>query len=588
MLASDALQDLGTNAPGVGNTDENSQDSLFVSSWGEQGISDVLPALIPSDPVFGHQDHHRLLQTAEAWEITRGSDDVLIAVLDSGFDLEHEDLAVLETQVLTFTRVPTSGSFSLQFGSERTSELPFSSSDLEIQAALLALEGIPDRGIEVFGDYETGFTVTFTGLLAGIDFELLSVSTTANFDSEITVLGDTEGHSVFALNPDDPINGVDEDDAGQYSDDYRGWNVYDDSNDILPIRRLDSSRRSHGTAMASLIAAMTDNAVGIAGVADHLRVLPVRIVDSETGRTGSELVAKGIEYALKRGAQIINISWEIDPADAVLDGVIQQAYDAGALIVVAAGNGGSDAVGDSNRARLSDPRVLYVTNTGPDDVKSPSADFGRGVDLTAPGTSLPYAIDEFPFYANGSGSQRHRLPSSRRSPVSFGQKLQRCRATKLRHPSSRPLMKLCPCPQMRDTALLLGAGRVNALRALTDSARAPKLESFETGRGADGFINEFRFYFDQPLDFDGQDADKFLLQSSGGDGSFDEGNETEILFAIEEYAFGSEAIVLYPTEPLRNDQYRIVVKGGTSGIQNTFGISMASDVAHEFSVGGAP
>jgi subtilisin family serine protease len=53
----------------------------------------VYPALIPSDPEYPNQWHHPVLRTPEAWEVTTGSPSVVVAVIDSGLDLDHPDMA---------------------------------------------------------------------------------------------------------------------------------------------------------------------------------------------------------------------------------------------------------------------------------------------------------------------------------------------------------------------------------------------------------------------------------------------------------------------------------------------------------------
>ncbi len=52
----------------------------------------VPPTLQPSDPNFGNQWHHNNVNSQQAWDITTGSNSVLVAVCDTGFDVNHPDL----------------------------------------------------------------------------------------------------------------------------------------------------------------------------------------------------------------------------------------------------------------------------------------------------------------------------------------------------------------------------------------------------------------------------------------------------------------------------------------------------------------
>ncbi|MDQ3916676.1 MAG: S8 family serine peptidase [Actinomycetota bacterium] len=102
----------------------------------------------------------------------------------------------------------------------------------------------------------------------------------------------------------------------------------------------------HGTHVAGIAAAVTNNGVGIAGVAPAAAILPVRVLDeNETGTTAR--VAAGIRYAADKGAQVVNLSLSYDPAGHVdsITGSMRPVHDAvayalskGAVVVASAGN----------------------------------------------------------------------------------------------------------------------------------------------------------------------------------------------------------------------------------------------------------
>jgi thermitase len=96
----------------------------------------------------------------------------------------------------------------------------------------------------------------------------------------------------------------------------------------------------HGTHVAGIAAACTNNATGVAGVAWGARLMPVKVLDS-SGNGTYDGVASGITYATDQGADIINLSLGGIGNSSTLADAIEYAYDQGALVVAAAGNCGS-------------------------------------------------------------------------------------------------------------------------------------------------------------------------------------------------------------------------------------------------------
>jgi subtilisin family serine protease len=99
----------------------------------------------------------------------------------------------------------------------------------------------------------------------------------------------------------------------------------------------------HGTHVAGIAAAATNNGIGVAGVAPSANILPVRVLDS-TGSGTADDIANGIKWAADHGAQVINLSLGDDvPLIGALglDGLgpaVDYAWSRGAVIVAAAGN----------------------------------------------------------------------------------------------------------------------------------------------------------------------------------------------------------------------------------------------------------
>ena len=136
-----------------------------------------------------------------------------------------------------------------------------------------------------------------------------------------------------------PNNGVDDDKNG-YVDDVNGYNVADSNGDVSDIV-------GHGTQMAGIIAARTNNLTGISGIS-QARILPVKFF-KRTGPAPADFTAtvadaaRSLMYALAAGASIVNASWttHLSPADQqshALEDAVAATEDAGVLLVCIAGN----------------------------------------------------------------------------------------------------------------------------------------------------------------------------------------------------------------------------------------------------------
>ena len=97
----------------------------------------------------------------------------------------------------------------------------------------------------------------------------------------------------------------------------------------------------HGTHVAGIIAAATDNAVGVVGVAGNrpVSIIPVKVL-SDNGSGTTDAVAAGISWAVSKGAKVINLSLGSSANTQAINSAIDGAVNAGVLVVVSAGNCG--------------------------------------------------------------------------------------------------------------------------------------------------------------------------------------------------------------------------------------------------------
>lgn len=267
----------------------------------------MYPALVPDDPEYSEQWHHPIIRSPEAWDVQQGSKDVIIAIVDTGVDLDHPDL---EGKIWT--------------------------------------------------------------------------------------------------NPGEvPGNGIDDDGNG-FIDDVHGWDFQNDTNDPNPEPDgVDDDNNGtvddqvcHGTLVAGLAAAIGNEGWGTAGVDWRARVMPVQTFPDDGGSQVSTVI-EGIEYAIAMGADVINLSIGGDYSQSFTP-AIRSAYEAGIVVVAAAGNTGkeftdSKTVWESpvcNDGGLGvDNWVLGVGSTDRNDLRASFSNYdgstaGTFVDCVAPGEGM--------------------------------------------------------------------------------------------------------------------------------------------------------------------------------------------------------
>ncbi|WNB92412.1 S8 family peptidase [Bacillus sp. NEB1478] len=166
--------------------------------------------------------------------------------------------------------------------------------------------------------------------------------------------------------------------------------VADDENPI--------DENEHGTHVAGIAAANTNNGVGVAGLAPKASILAVRVLDAE-GSGSLDDVAQGIRYAADQGAQVINLSLGGNLGTKTLEDAVNYAWNKGSVVVAAAGNSGV--------ALPSYPayyeNAIAVAATDQNDQKASFSNFGTWVDIAAPGVDI-YSTIPLNRYASFSGT----------------------------------------------------------------------------------------------------------------------------------------------------------------------------------------
>jgi serine protease len=169
------------------------------------------------------------------------------------------------------------------------------------------------------------------------------------------------------------INGVDDDGNG-YIDDVIGWDLARNDNNPAEDSPI------HGTHVAGCASEATDNSLNGAGIGFHARIMAVKGGSHDT----LTAVYQGLTYAADNGANVINCSWGSSQLVPQYQGIINNCWNSGVIVVAAAGNNGTNArvyPGAYNN-------VLSVASTMSSDVKSDFSSYGTWVDVSAPGSGI--------------------------------------------------------------------------------------------------------------------------------------------------------------------------------------------------------
>jgi subtilisin family serine protease len=334
-------------------------------------IAGIASADSPSDPLFGKESAYLTPVSAKgAWDITQGSPDIIVAVVDTGVDVRHPDLSA---------NIWTNGA-----------EIPNNGAD--------------DDGNGCVDD------------LNGCAF----VSDSSPGCENIT-------------------NGFVNDDIG------------------------------HGTFVAGIVAA-AGNGAGMVGVARNTRIMPIKVLDCY-GSGDPIATARGIRYAVRMGARVVNLSLGGLQDSQEARNAVAEATAAGVLVVAAAGNAGSPGV--AFPARIAEVLAVGAAAQTNPDRRSAFSSYGPEIDVVAVGEDVVGTLPESRCYVilpclPGPGAYAIGSGTSFSTPqVSGLAALMLSLAPTLSPSQLTDIIKRTATPlPAGDTPGWAGAGRVNMLEAL--------------------------------------------------------------------------------------------------------------------------
>ncbi len=142
-------------------------------------------------------------------------------------------------------------------------------------------------------------------------------------------------------------------------------------------------QQGHGTYIAGIAGAETNNITGVAGTAPNLKMINLRAFDP--GGFGEEDdVAAAILYAVEMGVKVINMSFGDYSFSYTLRDVVQYAYSKNVVMVASAGNSSS---ADPHYPSAY-PEVISVGNSTENDIVASTSNYGSTIDLVAPGSLI--------------------------------------------------------------------------------------------------------------------------------------------------------------------------------------------------------
>lgn len=152
-----------------------------------------------------------------------------------------------------------------------------------------------------------------------------------------------------------------------------GWNMFDNNADTTDVY-------GHGTMVAGVVGAASDNAIGVSSFAWQAKIMPVRISGLD-GMASISTIANGLVWAADHGARVANISYAVSGYSTVQTSA-QYMKNKGGVTVVSAGNSG--ALDNSPASET----MISVSATDSNDARTSWSTYGPFVDFSAPGVGI--------------------------------------------------------------------------------------------------------------------------------------------------------------------------------------------------------
>ncbi len=177
-------------------------------------------------------------------------------------------------------------------------------------------------------------------------------------------------------------------DTGVAYEDFEKFHQVEDLKGLTFVKPFDfvgndthaNDDHGHGTHVTGTIAQVTNNGLGVTGVARNVQIMPLKVL-SGNGSGSVAGIADAIRYAADNGAKVINMSLGGAFPSRVLKKAVEYAHKKGVTVVCAAGNDGRSSVGYP----AAYPGAVAVSATQSDEAITFYSNYGKDIDLAGPG-----------------------------------------------------------------------------------------------------------------------------------------------------------------------------------------------------------
>lgn len=402
---------------------------------------------MPNDPEFLNSNQWALnnsndadIDAPEAWDIS-GSNPVKVAVIDSGIDQNHPDLTGKITSGYNWAGISQfSYNLGWNFGDSYNTKgyaqsVRGTGQKLTHIGFILEKKGRPLNNVTISvrkslsGSNLASFTVypkevgpnpveiykklsKAVTLSTGTVYYLVAWTKNKN-KTNYYYIYDNSSESSYDYFPDPYYDGKEYSWDGSWKS-FRNDDLYFRTNPN-PNPRDDDG---HGTHVSGIIAANTNNGRGVAGVSPGSLILPLKISDSSGMLTSANIIS-AINYAVDKGARVINMSFVGPEYSKLEQQAVNDAFNAGVVLFAAAGNEGNSTI----QYPAGYNNVIGVGATDNNDQIADFSTYNSSVDISAPGADILSTLPTYKVAINYEGyllDYDYISGTSMASPVAAG------------------------------------------------------------------------------------------------------------------------------------------------------------------------